>query len=364
MYDELDDLREIGTPKAAIALVPFLWHEDNNLASRAALNLATLLLKPDVESALRDYSLTKEQRKADWFKWVWEPLNEYEPDGSSLPIITGRIGYIINQLSANEIKKFQKISNLDLRIVIPLAITDQLKWNMILRIIVENTQYPKKEFVRLKNILGRIGISTPTISDWKNIFISSKFAFRNAPNFIKFDRGYIQTTPFGRIIFAVLLLTFFFNGTFSHDLVINFPDIDPFIIKLFWIIVYIFFVLPFLNKRYERFLYKFLISRIIVNIARFAFVLYFFVCTVIGLLNYDFLIKNLKISLSYFYNFLIGILKISPSYFYDFLSTKFLLTTILAILAIFLLYKIVQKIVQRKERKAQNPLHGLIEPPK
>jgi len=28
MQYELDDLREIGTPKAALALVPFLWHED------------------------------------------------------------------------------------------------------------------------------------------------------------------------------------------------------------------------------------------------------------------------------------------------------------------------------------------------
>jgi len=115
MQYELDDLREIGTPKAALALVPFLWHEDNDLASRAALNLATLLPKPDVENVLRGYSLTEEP--AELFEGVWKLFEEYEPKTSALSIIAGRIVYIISQLAEKGKLTSEVILNLDQRII-------------------------------------------------------------------------------------------------------------------------------------------------------------------------------------------------------------------------------------------------------
>ncbi len=166
--DYLDDLREIGTPKAALVLIPFLWHEDNNLTNHAALNLAVLLPKPEVENALRGYELTKEQRKSEWFEWVWEPFNEYEPNNSSLPIVTGRIGYIIDQLPEEYIKNYDNVSNLDPRIIIPLVINNQTKWKVILNSIVK--KYPKEEFVKLKSILDDKDIPTPILNDWRNTF--------------------------------------------------------------------------------------------------------------------------------------------------------------------------------------------------
>ncbi|RKZ76878.1 MAG: hypothetical protein DRR19_28350, partial [Candidatus Parabeggiatoa sp. nov. 1] len=121
MYqDVLDDLRAIGTPISASALVPFLWHEDNNLASHAALNLAMLLPKKEIENALRNYVLTEEQRKAKWFEGVWKP----EPIGSSLPIITGRIAYLIIQVVEKKGVTFE-ISDLDPRIITSLVVQER-----------------------------------------------------------------------------------------------------------------------------------------------------------------------------------------------------------------------------------------------
>ena len=38
-YPAIDDLYRIGTPDAAVALVPLLWHENQKLAIYAALHL-------------------------------------------------------------------------------------------------------------------------------------------------------------------------------------------------------------------------------------------------------------------------------------------------------------------------------------
>jgi len=197
MYDVIDDLREIGRPKAALALVPFLWHEDNDLASRTALNLATLLPKPEVENVLRDYPLTKEQRKADWFDWVWAPFNEYEPDGSSLPIITGRIGYLIDwylpsipfemkeddmlaylyQMRIHQIEIPKTIPDIDLRIIIPIIINGQYRGN---RLLFHNK---KEEFIKLRNIF--VDTPKPTLDDWKHIFVSPKVYLKIKSDILK-----------------------------------------------------------------------------------------------------------------------------------------------------------------------------------
>lgn len=92
--DALNDLRAIGTPAAAEGVVPLLWHDDQDLARRAAWSLAGMLSQPDVESALRDYRLTLLQRTADRIDYVWQPFAEL-PE-SSLPVIAGRIARLMS----------------------------------------------------------------------------------------------------------------------------------------------------------------------------------------------------------------------------------------------------------------------------
>ena len=49
----IDDIREIGTPEAADALVPFLWGNDLSVSSSAAWSLGELLQQPEIEEQLK-----------------------------------------------------------------------------------------------------------------------------------------------------------------------------------------------------------------------------------------------------------------------------------------------------------------------
>ncbi|NEP62882.1 MAG: NACHT domain-containing protein, partial [Symploca sp. SIO2G7] len=93
--DALDALLAIGTVNAARVIVPLLWQTQTNLAYQGAWRLAGLLQQPNIEAVLRNYSLTEEQRRAKWLDWIWQPFNE--PRGSALPIIAGRIAYLISK---------------------------------------------------------------------------------------------------------------------------------------------------------------------------------------------------------------------------------------------------------------------------
>ncbi len=45
----IDDIYRIGTPDAAIKLVPFLWDEDEDFAIYVAWHLGVLLKNPEVD---------------------------------------------------------------------------------------------------------------------------------------------------------------------------------------------------------------------------------------------------------------------------------------------------------------------------
>ncbi len=115
--DALDALLAIGTANAAKAILPFLWETQADVAYKAAWRLAVLLEQPSIEAVLRNYSLTEEQRKAKWLDWIWQPFNE--PQNSALPIIAGRIAYLISKSPDEAIPKKQ--FQLDPRLVIPLC---------------------------------------------------------------------------------------------------------------------------------------------------------------------------------------------------------------------------------------------------
>ena len=94
----MDSLRDVGTPQAALALVPLLWDDDATAPNQAAWRLAELLLRPNVELTLRTFGLTPEQRKARQINWIWAPFDE--PSDSALPAIAGRIAYLLHSAPA------------------------------------------------------------------------------------------------------------------------------------------------------------------------------------------------------------------------------------------------------------------------
>jgi hypothetical protein len=70
-----------------------------------------------VEAELRQYPLTEQQRKADRLDFVWIPF--HEPSYSSLPVIAGRLAYLLDEAEPELIPSVPL--PLDPRLVIPLC---------------------------------------------------------------------------------------------------------------------------------------------------------------------------------------------------------------------------------------------------
>lgn len=114
--EALDDLQTLSVPQAAKILTYLLWSEKNSLASQAAWRLGGLLTKPGVSHILRNYPLTENERNTRALNWIWDPFSEFR--GSSMPIIAGRVAYLINQ---SPVETAPKSSKLDPRLIIPLC---------------------------------------------------------------------------------------------------------------------------------------------------------------------------------------------------------------------------------------------------
>ncbi len=122
------DLYSIGTLQAIMGLVPILWHNKKEVATYAAMLLATFLSRSDVEDGIRNYPLSTNQKEDEWINWLWKPFSE--PAESAIPIIAGRIAFLISKASGNTIDMIdQELTNhletyrleLDPKIVIPVC---------------------------------------------------------------------------------------------------------------------------------------------------------------------------------------------------------------------------------------------------
>jgi len=121
----LQDLFTIGTPQAALALVPFLWSDSEELATDAACYLGKLLSQSNIEDGLHEYKPTTSELKAAPLKWVWEPFEV--PAGSSLPLIAGRMAFLIAHTQRDVPDTLLPI---DSRIMIPLLVEEMNNWTI------------------------------------------------------------------------------------------------------------------------------------------------------------------------------------------------------------------------------------------
>jgi hypothetical protein len=221
----LNDLLEIGTPDAAEAIVSSIWFEeseDSQVWGTAAIHLATLLVRPEIEDRLRSYKLSDEQRQVRQLEWVWQPFKE--PANSALPIITGRIAYLLSQIRISAIPK--PPPSMDLRLIVPVCsieIRDQArlpqKWSELGETItlangeitsingelLATVYRPQQE---IDSMLGKTQTSSsawrlllaglsanfqlslvqslltatrqPTRDDWRNIFQSVQYEFKTS----------------------------------------------------------------------------------------------------------------------------------------------------------------------------------------
>jgi hypothetical protein len=160
-----EDLVSIGTPDAALALAGFLWHINPSIAERSAWYLAALLAQPGVEDALRNYSITEAQRRANYLDWLWQPFDE--PPNSSLPIITGRIAYLVEHTAIPSIPK--PLPLLDNRIVIPLCFIQ----------LIEQLQFPAQYNVKEAEVLLTQAATTPGLNHRLTEFVNQSWVINN-----------------------------------------------------------------------------------------------------------------------------------------------------------------------------------------
>ena len=123
-----DSLRVIGTPAAALALVPFLWRSDCDLATCAAWRLAALLQRPPVEAALDRYEFPAARPAPGPLDWIWEPFTK--SDRSPLPLLVGQIASLLERATPETIPSAPL--DVDPRIVLPLCgiIKKQDAWRL------------------------------------------------------------------------------------------------------------------------------------------------------------------------------------------------------------------------------------------
>jgi hypothetical protein len=127
-WDALDALRAVGTPSAALALVPLLWSTEGDLAVRAAWRLAALLQRKAVETALDQYEFPDGRPAPGPFDWIWDPFTK-SPQ-SPLPLIAGHIAFLLERAPIETAPPSGV--ELDPRIVIPLCgiIKKQDAWRL------------------------------------------------------------------------------------------------------------------------------------------------------------------------------------------------------------------------------------------
>jgi hypothetical protein len=172
----LESLHSIGTPSAAIAIVSSIWFDESDeqqFSGHAAIYLANLLTRKDIEDCLSRYSVSQTQSNLKRLDWVWKPFEE--PGNSTMPIIAGRIAYLLSEIQLSAIP--EPLPFLDLRLVFPVCAIQLIDRSLPLAISRwKALSYGMDHTTRtqLNNVFNQ---SKPTINDWINIFQPIKFNF-------------------------------------------------------------------------------------------------------------------------------------------------------------------------------------------
>jgi|GEM_PF-436666 len=121
--EALTSLFDIKTPDAAKTLVQLLWHDNQDLAARAAWILTGFLQLPEFEGSLQDCVIAQEHKETESFNWIWKPFEESE--NSALPTIASRIACLISNA---EPKALQSPSlQPDPRLIVPICLIEKIE---------------------------------------------------------------------------------------------------------------------------------------------------------------------------------------------------------------------------------------------
>jgi hypothetical protein len=151
-------LVRIGTPRAIAGAVSLLWDSDPKACEAAAWALAFRSIFPKIDGVLRDLPLPPGAAGAPTLAWLWEPFGE--PATSSLPAIAGRVGYLLASAPRPSI--------IDPRLALPVYV--ETRHNDFLLSMPSEV----RETLVKRN---------PTRDDWRRVFQPLKYAFEKSALF-------------------------------------------------------------------------------------------------------------------------------------------------------------------------------------
>jgi hypothetical protein len=115
----LNDLVKIGTPEAAQALVPLLWHPELEISGQTAWHLARLMMQPEIEVALTNDCRLPDNHSKEYHDWIWAPFTLANNGNNPINVITGRIAYLLDKTPTDAIP--QPIPSIDPRLMLPVC---------------------------------------------------------------------------------------------------------------------------------------------------------------------------------------------------------------------------------------------------
>jgi NACHT domain len=221
----IDDLMMIGTPDAAEAMIPFLWHSNRDIAGNTAWYLAGLLRQSEIEATLQKIRLNPKEKSSGQWDWIWIPFtvssnSERVKQGKDLLRLIGKIADLLNQCS--NIIDLDTSVDPDPRIAIPIcAFSEELRKALpnqlpsdaqfILQAGKSYIYFPREIALQesLSSLLGTvisseswvnllatlspetqldllsrlIAYQTPHQQDWINIFARVKYSFSESPQY-------------------------------------------------------------------------------------------------------------------------------------------------------------------------------------
>jgi hypothetical protein len=209
----LNDLVKIGTPEAAKALVPLLWHPELPISGQTAWYLARLMTQPEIEATLTNNCSLPHSHSNEYHDWVWEPFAPATNRNHPISVITGRIAYLLDKAPIEVIP--QPIPLVDPRLILPVCaigaasqVTLPTKWPANADSLLLGASNNSAILGKVGDILGNIASDTkwrrsslaalspklqldllkrlitfsrsPQPQDWPNIFQRVKFDFERS----------------------------------------------------------------------------------------------------------------------------------------------------------------------------------------
>lgn len=138
----INALQAIGTRKSVAALIPLLWHEQDEIQRLAALKLAQTVSQKNGIDFMQDYSLNAHQKAQPWYDWVWAPFTD--SSSSSIQVIIGRIAFLLDTF---EEQSAVGPVEADWRIVVPLILKERDNTKVDLHSVFSSL--PKEKIVEM-----------------------------------------------------------------------------------------------------------------------------------------------------------------------------------------------------------------------